>query len=77
MTSEVNLLIIANKAVHAELVAKLRVAEVRRQRLHEQRYAEQLAAWRAAGHEQTLVLFRQFIASAAVVACIAASRARS
>ena len=68
MTSEVNMLIISNRAVHAELIAKLRVAEVRRQREHEQRFRLRLAAWRAACHSRALSLFKEHVASAAIIA---------
>jgi hypothetical protein len=68
MTCEVNILILGNKKVHAQLLAKLRVAEVRRQREHEQRFALRLAAWRAACHAHALSLFKEHMATAAVVA---------
>jgi len=67
MTSEVNMLIISNKEVHAELVARLRIGEVKRQRKHRLKFVQRLAAWRAACHAHALELFKETMVSAAIV----------
>ena len=64
---DVNLLILSNREVHAQLMARVRRAEIIRQKEHRQEWEARLAAWRVLRHEQALQTFKAFLHSAEVV----------
>ncbi len=67
LAHDVNVLILGNREVHATLVAKLRIAEVKRVQAHADEWAERLAEWRRLRHTETLKRFRAFVHTEEVV----------
>ena len=67
MTHDVNLLILANRQVHAQLMSRVRSAEARRVKEDRARWEERLAAWRQLRHDQALNAFKTYLHSDQVV----------
>lgn len=57
MSHEINLLILANREVHARLCAKLRLREVERKAEHRKRWEGRMQAWRQLRHAHALGCF--------------------
>ena len=64
---EINLLILANREVHAQLMARVRRAEVLRQKQHRALWEVRLLEWRRLRHEQALTTFKALLHSQEVV----------
>ena len=60
---EINKLILANREVHAQLMARVRRAEVLRQKQHRALWEVRLLEWRRLRHEQALTTFKALLHS--------------
>ena len=68
MAHTVNLLILSNREVHADLITRLKIDEVKRQKIDLKRWQERLAKWRRLRHDHSVQSFKTYVHSPQVVA---------
>ena len=72
---QVNLLILANRDAHADLVARLRVDDVKRHKQNRLDWEARKAAWRRLRHDHAILTLKSYLHSPEVIApsCVSAA----